>query len=81
VNVRKLSYEEAFIIIKDWLNLCCSIKRLDFSSDRRIRENLNNALTVGYRHIGFEKLRIENKELHTLLSEDRSLKYSNIYIY
>jgi hypothetical protein len=70
LNVRKLSYEEAFIIAKDWLSLCSSIKRLDFNSDRRIKENLNNALKVGYRPIGFEKLRIGNKKLHTILRDE-----------
>ena len=69
LNIRKLSYEEAFNLAKHWLNLCGSLKRLDFNSDRRIRENLNNALKVGYLPIGFEKLKIENKELHVLLSE------------
>jgi Primase X len=56
INIRKLSYEEAFNVAKDWLNLCGSIKRLDFNSERRIRENLNNAQNVGYLPIGFEKL-------------------------
>jgi hypothetical protein len=75
LNIRKLYYEEAFNIAKDWLNLCGSTKRLDFNSDRRIKENLNNALKVGYRPIGFEKLRIENRQLHTLLCEEMH-KYS-----
>jgi hypothetical protein len=72
VNVRKLSYDEAFNIAKSWLNLSGSVRRLDFNSDRLLKENLKNVQKVGYLPIGFEKLREENRHLHSLIKQKMS---------
>jgi hypothetical protein len=37
VNIKKLSYEEAFDVIKDWLNKCSKITPLSFNANQRIR--------------------------------------------
>ena len=44
INVRKLSYKEGFSIIKEWLDKCNNLKKLDFNASSKIREGLNGAL-------------------------------------
>ncbi len=70
INVRKLSFDDALTLIKSWLTQCSVINRLDFNNEQRIKENLKTALRIGYFPIAFEKLKEDNKELHTLLSEE-----------
>ncbi len=63
VNVRKLSYDEAFNIARSWLNLSKSTRRLDFNSDRLITEYLKNLQRLGYlgRSFGLELLLVQRK--------------------
>ena len=66
--LKKLSYDEAPNYYKE-LAHSNSKRRLDFNSEQRIKENLKTALRIGYFPITFEKLKEDNKELRTLLSE------------
>ncbi|MGA9841578.1 MAG: hypothetical protein WBP64_14920 [Nitrososphaeraceae archaeon] len=59
-----MSYEQAFNIIKDWLDRSCKQRRLDFYPKK------------GYFPIKFEKLKIENNELHNLLERQKISKGS-----
>ena len=75
LNIKKLSYEQAFNTIKDWLDWCSRQRRLDFYPNTRIKEGLNGA-KKGYFPIKFEKLRIENNELYNLLERQNVSKGS-----
>jgi len=65
-----LSYEEAFSIIKEWLNKCNNLKTLDFNANSKIRDSLNGALK-GYFPISVEKLKEENKALYDIVVIDK----------
>ena len=68
INIKKLSYDEASTVIKEWLNKCHNITPLDFIANDRIKSNLRTALRVGYLQISFSDLRDENRELYNLIS-------------
>lgn len=66
INVRKLSNEEAFSIIEDWLDICDQAERLDFDPQTKINDVIKR---VGdYRPISLDNLKTENKELYDLVS-------------
>jgi Primase X len=66
INVRKLSHEDAFSIIRDWLDKCDTLKPLVMND--RIKSNLNAAARKGYLPISFSDLKIENRQLADLIS-------------
>lgn len=72
VNVKKLSKEDAFNIMNNWLEECNKLERLNFNSKLKVMEALNGA-AKGYFPIGFEKMKIENNSLHNLLQNRRGL--------
>jgi len=67
INIKKLSYDDAFNIIKDWLDKCGTLRRLNFKPDYDIKYNINNAKRVGYLPIGLDKLKEENSGLYHIL--------------
>ena len=64
INIRKCSDDEAFNTIKDWLDRCSSLRRLEFNPNYIIKYNINTAKRNGYLPISLEKLKIENAHLH-----------------
>jgi hypothetical protein len=63
-----LHYREAFNIIKEWLDKCNSIRKLDSNFDSRIKYALlNNSIKTGYKPISFEKLKKYNLQLYSKL--------------
>jgi hypothetical protein len=68
INIRKLPYEDAISITRDWLNKCDKIKPLDFSVNNRIKANLNAATKAGYLPISFSQLKTQNRQLADLIS-------------
>jgi hypothetical protein len=48
VNVRKMPNEDAFHIIKDWLQRCSGVRSLDFRVDQMVDYNLRRAASTGY---------------------------------
>jgi hypothetical protein len=63
LNVKKLSREESYSVINDWLEKCSRLERLNFNSKLKIKEGLKGA-SKGYYPISLEKLKEENKELY-----------------
>jgi Primase X len=62
INVRKLSYEQSASIMREWLDRCNQIQRLNFNARSVVKEKLAN---VGeYYPIGLEKLKQEFRELY-----------------
>jgi hypothetical protein len=68
INIKKLSYTDAFNIIKDWLNKCDSLRRLDCNFNYRLKSALEDAIQKGIPSMSLAKLREKNKELYDLLS-------------
>lgn len=64
INVKKLSYEESFGIIRGWLNECDKLNRLDFYPSLKIRKGLRGVAKKGYFPISIDNLRIEYEELY-----------------
>jgi hypothetical protein len=68
INIKKLPYSNAFNIIKDWLNRCDSLRRLDSNFNYRIKSALENAIQKGIPPMSLAKLREKNRELHDILT-------------
>lgn len=42
INIKKLEYEQAFRILKTWLEKCNDLRKLDFNPDKETRTKLKN---------------------------------------
>jgi hypothetical protein len=71
INVRKLSYEESYKIIKEWLDKCNDIKKLD--NYRNFEYRINYALTNSYKKqippMSIITLKTNYKDLYLLLEQ------------
>jgi hypothetical protein len=68
INIRKLVYDDAFNVAKDWLNNCDKIRPLDFNANIKIKDALRAASRVGYLPMAFNDLKAENVELYRYIS-------------
>jgi hypothetical protein len=57
MNIRKLSYEQAFEIITKWLDKCRDRRRLDFNSRNIVRYGLNYANKSGYHPLSLQNVK------------------------
>lgn len=64
VNIRRLSYQESYIIIKKWLDSCNELKRLDRTATKQKLKAGFKAAEKGFRPIGIEKLKNWKPELY-----------------
>jgi hypothetical protein len=67
LNVRKLPKEESYSAMKDWLDKCDKLERLNFNAKAKIKEGLRGA-SKGYYPISLEKLKEENKALYDIVT-------------
>ncbi len=67
INIRKYSADEAFHLMRDWLDRCSSLRRLEFNPNYMIKYNINTAKRGGYLPISLQKLKIENSYLYNVL--------------
>ena len=67
MNIRKLSEEQASIIIKDWLYKCNNAKILNFNVNQKIREGLSGS-SRGYIPISLDNLRKECNNLYSIVN-------------
>lgn len=67
VKNKKLEYEEAFNILKTWLEKCNKLRELDFNSDAEIKTKLR--YIKYYNPISLTKLNDGNKNLYLLLKQ------------
>jgi hypothetical protein len=70
LNIKKLPKEEAYSIIKNWLDKCDKLEKLNFNSKIKIKEGLKGA-SKGYFPISMEKLKEENKTLYYAVVNNR----------
>jgi hypothetical protein len=68
INIKKLTYDDAFNVIKNWLDSCDNINPLDFDANVKIKDALRAAIRIGYLPIGFSDLKLENGELYGHIS-------------
>ncbi|MDQ3840882.1 MAG: DNA primase noncatalytic subunit PriX, partial [Thermoproteota archaeon] len=68
LNIRKLPEEEVTDIIRDWLNRCNQLRRLDFNYKQKIKDGIDGAKR-GYLPISLAKLKEENSGLYLMLQD------------
>ena len=56
-------------MIRDWLNRCNELRRLQFNAVYLIKYNINSARRNGYLPISLEKLKTENPYLYNVLTK------------
>jgi hypothetical protein len=66
LNVKKLPKEEAYSVMKEWLDKCDKLEQLNFNPKTKIKDGLNGA-SKGYLPISMDKLKEENRQLHDLV--------------
>jgi len=66
LNVKKLPKEEAYSVMKEWLDRCDKLERLNFNPKIKIKDGLKGA-SKGYLPISMEKLKEENRQLYELI--------------
>ena len=71
VNIKKLSYEESYKIIKDWLDKCDNLKKLDNYRNYRISYALKNTMNKQIGPMSREKIKTDPaySQLHQILKE------------
>jgi Primase X len=67
ITLKRLSYEDAFEILKEWLNKCASVRSLDFNLNYRIKYDLNNAMKRGIPPMKEDTLKQKNRLLYDKL--------------
>ena len=67
INIKKLPYDKASIIIRDWLKKCGQLRTLDSNFDYKIKYSLNSAMRKLQLPIRFSTLERKNKDLYRLL--------------
>jgi hypothetical protein len=68
INVKKCSADEASKIIKEWLDRCNQLRRLDFAY-HVIKYNIDSAKRNGYLPISLEELKTDNTYLYNVLAK------------
>ena len=68
INIRKYSNDAAFNTIKDWLDECNKVRRLEFSPNYLIKYNIKSAKMNGYLPISLENLKIGTKYLYNIVT-------------
>jgi len=68
INIRKMSYQESFLIIKDWLSKCSVLRELDSDYGYTIKYSLNTAVRKQRLPMKFDTLKTKNPDLHSKLS-------------
>jgi Primase X len=66
LNVKKLPKEEAYSVMKEWLDKCDKLDRLNFNPKIKIKDGLRGA-SKGYFPISMAKLKEENRQLYDLV--------------
>jgi hypothetical protein len=66
LNVKKLPKEEAYSVMKEWLDKCDKSEKLNFNPKIKIKEGFKGA-SKGYLPISMEKLKEENRQLYVLV--------------
>jgi hypothetical protein len=71
INIKKLTYDDAFNVAKRWLDLCDERRSLDFNAEDKIKYSLKAAARAGYLPVALDNFKQENPELCNLIFLDR----------
>jgi len=78
INIKKLTYEKSYQIIKEWLDKCNTLKRLDSirNFDYRISYVLKNAMNKGIGPMSLEKIETDTnyQKLRLLLEKKNHME-------
>jgi hypothetical protein len=74
VNIKKITYSQSELIIKDWLNKCDTLKKLDSNFGDRIKYSLNTAIRKHTLPMRFVTLKEKNNILYNLIKEKMQMK-------
>ncbi len=69
INIRKFPYDNASLIIGDWLKKCGELRPLDPNFDYKVKYSLNASIRKSLLPIKFSTLEKNNKELYKQLSQ------------
>ena len=69
INIKKLTYEHASIMIQVWLKKCNELRPLDSNFDYRVKYSLKTSIKKLQLPMKFITLEKKNKKLHKLLAE------------
>jgi hypothetical protein len=69
INTRKLSYDQSFAIMANWLSECNKLRRLDFNASLKIKDNLNGAIKNRYFPTGLYKLNCSDPQFYNFLQK------------
>ena len=74
INVKRLSFDDSYDKIYQWLENCNELKTLDFDPATKINDSLNRAINTGYLPISLDNplkeprtLKADNKELYNII--------------
>jgi hypothetical protein len=67
-NIRQLQYEASFTIIKSWLELCATQRKLDFNADYLTNAALVNAKKTNYKPMRLDTLKARNPTIYQILA-------------
>ncbi len=70
VNIKKLSYQQSFDILTDWLKICDSFKKLDFNRDYLVKYALTTAIQKRIPPMKLVTLMDRNLELYNILHKN-----------
>jgi hypothetical protein len=66
-NIRQLQFDTAFAIIKDWLELCAALRKLDFNARYLTNQALVNARKTNYKPMRLNTLKERNPAIYQRL--------------
>jgi hypothetical protein len=72
VNVKKLSYQQSFNILTDWLQKCNSLRTLDFKPECLVKSALSIAIQKGIPPMKLVTLKDRNLELYNILHKQNN---------
>ena len=68
INIKKISYQDSFQIIKNWLDKCNELRNLDPDFNYKIKYSINYAIRKQQLPMKLTTLENKNKELYKLLT-------------
>lgn len=70
INIKRLSFDDSYRRIYEWLERCSELRELDFDPEIKINDSLNSAINTGYLPISLDN---PLKEPRTLKTDNRGL--------
>lgn len=70
INIKRLSANDALVVITGWLEKCSLLRQLDSNFGYLVKYALGRSLNFGYKPLRLESLKHRNRSLFNLMSED-----------